>query len=480
MSLKENLRFIWENQTPRLFFFLGFTLFLVTAFYNVGIIALDDYAFVVAQVIPAQNISSHSILENRGLWMPLHPWLLHGLSSFFYRLGVTDPYGQLQLVLVCVALVTFPLLSIVSVGFFESVKQKTIALFLVCFYFACPLFFTRPMIETICAPFLFLSCYFASRYWETGAVGKLVASIVALTVASVFRAQAGICVLALIFLVGARRSVRDLFVLLGTGTLCFVLSGLLDQALTGGFHLSLRGYLDYNLRFGLANHGHQPFYVFVSLFLALSIPPVFFARFPDFSWKETYARHLPLLSFFLVFLISHSMAPHKEERFMIPVLAVFLMLLVPLADALTQEGYSGWRVKVFLAVNFLVLPLACFNIPQKNILGLVRYLHKHDKIQKIAGVEETLVVYPKAFSDRVIPDEKIPRQSAAALTEVGCGTAVALREEYLKEVSPYLAGFVEKAQFSPAFLEHIFVVLNPKYNARRGTIRLFEKKGCDS
>ena len=53
------------------FFGAGFLLCCLTALLNVGIIAVDDYTFVVAQVIPAQNIQSAAILANKGLWMPL-------------------------------------------------------------------------------------------------------------------------------------------------------------------------------------------------------------------------------------------------------------------------------------------------------------------------------------------------------------------------------------------------------------------------
>lgn len=474
----DNLKFILSNKYPRIFFFLGFVLFLVTAFYNVGIIALDDYAFVVAQVIPAQRVHAADILANKGLWMPLHPWLLHGISSFAYKLGVTDPYSQLQWVLVCIALVTFPILSILSVGFFESTKQKTIALFLVCFYFACPLFFTRPMIETMCAPFLFLSCYLTLQYWNHGQVRNLVGAVAALTVASVFRSQAGVCIFAIIFVVGAKHKFRDLLVLLVAGLVCFVAAGYLDKFLTGGFHLSLKGYLNYNIHYGETNHGHQPFYVFASLFVALTIPPVFFSKYSQLKWKEEYLRLVPLVCFFLVFLVAHSLFPHKEERFMIPVLAVFLMLLVPLADYLTRDGLFTWRPMVFLGVNFLILPLASFNIPQKNILGVVRYLHGHDSIHKIAGIEETLVVYPEAFSNRQVPDSKIRTAALGTLNSLDCGTALAVREDYQNQVAPYLGGFQEAGHFAPGFVEKVFVVLNPKYNSRRGMIRLYQKKDC--
>lgn len=475
-----NLRFIWGNKIPRLFFLGGFALFLVTAFYNVGIIALDDYAFIIAQVVPAQTVKPTAILANNGLWFPLYPWLLHKVSTLALQCGVTDPYRQLQCVLVVIALITFPMFSILSVGFFRTSKQKTLALFLVCFYFACPLFFTRPMIETMSAPFILLSCYFATLYWNKGAVKHLVAAVCVLAVAALFRYQSGVCGLALVFLVGARRDWRGLGTLLLVGLGCFWATGRLDEAMSGEFHHSLKGYLDYNLHYGLTHHGRQPLYVFFSLFVALSIPPVFFAKYKNLKWKEIYLPLVPLLSYFLVFLFAHSLVPHKEERFMIPVLVPFLMLLVPLADYLTREGYSHWRVKTFLGVNFLILPLACFNIPQKNILGLVRYLHRHGEIQNIVAVEESLALYPKAFTDRAVPESKLAKESLETLSQVSCGTAVVIREEYMQGASPYLAGMVESGAFAPALLEKIFVVLNPKYNRRRETIRLFEKKDCPS
>jgi hypothetical protein len=37
------------------YFYLGLALYLFTAFWNIGIIALDDYSDIVSQIIPAQK-----------------------------------------------------------------------------------------------------------------------------------------------------------------------------------------------------------------------------------------------------------------------------------------------------------------------------------------------------------------------------------------------------------------------------------------
>jgi hypothetical protein len=275
-----------------------------------------------------------------------------------------------------------------------------------------------------------------------------------------------------------QRKLKDLFLFLLCCAFAFFLSGGVDYLLTGQFHGSIHGYLDYNLRFSGVNHGHQPFYVFILLFFALSFPFLLWPfRLPT-GWKEAWQRHQTPLTFFSIFVIVHSLSPHKEERFMIPILPIFLVLLTPMIGFLmTERRYL--RLGTFLTLNTVLLLITITNTPQSNILGLVRFLSHSRHLNSVYGWKDTLVLFPSAFSERPLRVEEMNEQALSQLKNLTCADSLAVRKGYLSTLPFSLEGFSPIARFEPGPFEALLVKLNPTRNARRGAIELFIKKGCE-
>jgi hypothetical protein len=471
-----------ESRRLLCLFLGGLALCLLTAVVNIGIIALDDYEFVISQIIPAQTSDFLRIASSFSVRSPIHPLILAAIARVSYWLGLHNPTDQLRFVLFCIGLFTFSMHSIYAVGHFDKGdgwKRETI-LFLLGFFFICPLFFTRPLIETLSSPFLTLSSCYACWYWRSSKRTDLALALLGVVVASLFRFQTGICVLGLFLTVILKKRLVDLVFLSVLGAIAFYFTGILDSTFTGSFHGALFSYLTYNLRYGAEHYGHQPAYAFLLLFVALTLPPAFVSTYRGLKLKNSYGPLVPTLLYFFLFLISHTAVPHKEERFMVPVLPLFLILLTPLANYfLTQpRGFKNWRVGYFLGVNFILLPLVIFNSPQNNTVGLVRFLDAHPKISRVIAVDSTLTIFPVAFSSRALEMKKLGLQELDEIGELRCGEVLAVRADLKGKADEWLPLLSKMAEFRPGLLERILVWANPKQNFRRDAIELYHPPGC--
>lgn len=440
--------------------FAGLALFVGTGLINPGLVAMDDYFMLVANAVPSQHLTAAQVIASADIRSPLPSLVAFGLARVALWLGWTSPTAQLRFVLAVLGGFSFGMLTLGLKLLYEDLSTRRMATVLTCFYFLTPLLLSRLMVESLAAPFLFVSAAFATRR-------RFVTALVFLSVAAVLRPQAGVCVLALFAMV---RRPRDLFILLGAGIALFVLTGLPDLVLRGSFHRSLVLYVDYNLHHS-SDYGTTPFYMPLLLFVALTLPPFSIARFKGFEWRSEYRPYLPALAYLAIFVGAHALVPHKEERFFIPILPLYLALLAPLAQSLAE---IPWRRNGWLALNGILLVLAVTNTPQKNVLDLVAYLERTPRITKIVGVEDTLVLYPDAFLTRKLATALVKKEDDVPAV---CGTVVVVRKD-LESATAITRTWKKVREFSPAFLESIVVRLNPGPNRRRGTLSLFAPAAC--
>lgn len=460
-----------------LFFWLGLLLTLSVAYFNQGILALDDYSEGIARFIPAQNHSFQQIIETTGIRLPFQALLLLALSKLAFFLGIVNPTHQLQFVLLVIGASVFSIQFFCAKRFFREPRLIYLATFLASFYFVLPLVYSRPLIENLAGAFLTLSAYFASLYWEREQPRWIAFAVLSIAVSALFRFQTGICVVGILLLLALRKDKRGLLVFALSGVIAFLLTGLLDWSLTGGFHRSLSAYLHYNVSYS-SGYGTTPFYTFFLLFIGLSLPPAFLGLYKGLNWKKTYQPLLPLVFYFLIFLVAHSIVPHKEERFMIPVLVVFLMLLTPLAGFWLIHPKGKWRVLFFCSLNFLLLPLASFSTPQQNVIGFVQYLNDHPRIQRVHNLKDSLVLVPSAFTLNPFQVEKLEDPALLSDDFGRCSEVLAVRQDILASHPELQSKYETIRAFSPGPLESLLVRLNPHRNLRRGKIYLFVPLSC--
>ena len=259
---------------------------------------------------------------------------------------------------------------------------------------------------------------------------------------------------------------------------CFVATGLVDFALVGGFHQSLRTYLRFNMVHS-SGFGVEPWYLFVLLFLGLSLPPVFLARYRALDWRGRYQPLLPVVLMFGMFVLAHSAVPHKEERFVIPALPLFLVLLTPLAVYLLDVGGQRWRVVFFAVVNGAALVLLVTSPIQQNVLGVAQWLDHHHGVGTVILARNEILM-PWAYIAHPVARRVGLRESDFA-EEVPADCSVAVLSLEASDEADRLAAsgrYRPVARFTPGPLEAAVVWLNPRHNARRGPIVVFAPTGC--
>ena len=464
----------------KILFFLGLSIYLATALRNIGFIALDDYSELIDVVIPAGRSSFRTIIENSGVRSPLPGLLVAAVGRMAPALGIAQPVHQLRFLLVFFGALAFCLHGVFAYKHFRLVPEQTdqaacTALFLVSFYFLCPLFLTRLMFESLSAPFLTVSSYFACRYYQNRRLRCLLWSCLFLAVASVFRFQLGVCFLALVTVVLVSRRVRDLLALGFMGLGLFFLTGGIDLILRGQFHAALRAYVDYNLHYS-STYGISAFYLYALLFFGMTLPPTLFFGWDTKALKREWGILFPAAAYFLFFFVCHSLVPHKEERFVIPVLPLFLILMVPIATQLRQQTRGRWRLWYFLCLNFSLLFLTSFNIAQNNVVSLAVFLEKRPEISTILDYRDSIVFFPTAFIRRKLSMQQVTEiPSPDSMT---CQSVLVVRKS-LKGVSLERLNALEQAnEFHPGILEKLLVVLNPSKNERRDTLTVYARKDC--
>jgi hypothetical protein len=338
------------------------------------------------------------------------------------------------------------------------------------FHFAAPFILTRPMFESMSAPFLALAAAAACRYQATGRRGALVAAVAVLGAGAMIRPQIAVVGLALPIVVVRRRSWTDLLVVGLVGAAVIGVTGLADQLLRGRWHESLRLYLAYNLQH-THDFGRDPWYRFVLLLAGLTIPPVFFARYRGLAWRARYEPLFPALLMFLVFVALHSLVPHKEERFIVPVLPLFLLLLTPLAVWILDRRIR-WRLGVFAVVDGALLILGVINPPQRTGMSLARYLDEHRPVTDVV-VASPDIILPQAFVTHPV----LVHESTGSAAE--CGTVVAVLA--LDRVAARFATdstWTRLDHFEPGPLERLAILVNPRRNTRRGPIDVYGPVHC--
>lgn len=453
---------------------IAIALYLAVAVFNPGFIAVDDYTSNIEMVVPAQDKSYRSVVESSDIRPAFSNLFYFSITRGGNILGLEHPLEQLKLLRIVIAVLALGAFLWSVRLIFESNLDRAIATSVLTLQFLSPLLFTRPMIEATSAPLLLLSAAWGIRYWRNLNRSDLLWALVFLTLSSLFRYQNGLCFLSLWSLPVFRRKWKDIIHLLLLGVLLFVLVGLVDWALKGFFHDSLWKYLNYNIRYS-SSYGLVPFYSYLLLFLALTFPPLLFGRYRDFRVAERFGPLIPLFAYFFVFVGVHSLIPHKEERFMIPVLPIFLIMFVPVLSYWWIRSTDRWRIGLIGALNGALLLLTSFNSPQSNVIGVAQFVDENREIHRLVGVQDTLAVFPRAYLSRVIEEFRVE-----SLVVPSCDAVIALRVNLGDLWKSAPAGLKRVARFAPGFLESIVIRLNLVKNARRGAVELWQSTACDN
>ena len=342
--------------------FVGLWLRLLCAHFDYGPFALDDY---LHGLIPAHLLVDNGIHE-----LPSYrSWLIVWLLSFFLRVGelfgTDSALSKIRIMLY--GLSVFSLIGVYGtylyVRNFNNKIFQIVAIYLVAIYPLSILVSTRAFGETVAMAVILLGFGLCenARLRQQNSL-NLIVGLLVLGVACLFRFHVAliwvsyaICLL----IINWRRYLLPIII---GGILTLILQMLIDFESNRSLFETFISYLHVN-EGGAAGYGVTPWYSTWLLSLAFILAPFSLPLFRNY--RALIKSHWILLVITLVFIAIHSLVPHKEERFMFPIVGLELIILSALwSEELNQQNKLS---KFFLWV------LIVLGVPALGIICLVNF-----------------------------------------------------------------------------------------------------------
>ncbi|MES3039433.1 MAG: hypothetical protein V4736_16105 [Bdellovibrionota bacterium] len=463
------------------------------ALINDGFMGTDEYWTGITRYLPAQSTSPSGFLQPEDVKSPLQMIPFWIAAKVGYTLGLDDPYHQYRFMLVIIGLAHalimlagFYLLKAEGYKINESFKLPVVFAF--CYFI--PFILTRPMFESLTAPWLFIAAICAwvydtqhSAFDQNKAPGIvssklsqniLIVGTVCVCIAFLLRPQVGTCALIFPLLTLRHKNMRHLYLTAGIGLGLFVLIGLMDAYFVGRFHGSLRSLIEYNLSHG-SEYGNQSVATYPGLLFTLGLIPWFLYKDSVFFKKEYWRSTWVWWAIIAIFVVTHSVIAQKFERFLIPVLPIYFLALCPLiANLWAERKLHRFRWRSLLAFNLFLWFFATWFAPQNNIIEVSRYIHDHPEIKKVMIYKKVPDWIPEIFIDR--KDVKVSEVSnLAQINAENCdpSEAILLGKTVLGETEGLVRWKVVE-KFSPNPIDNLAYHLNPAKNLRRAPLLLLQ------
>jgi hypothetical protein len=460
---------------------LGLLLYLSVLLINDGFMALDEYWVGITRYIPAQSSSLMNLVGADDVKSPLQLLPMHIVAQGALNVGVVSPYWQYRTVIFVLGAINILMLIWIFLElsqFLKLGKSESNFLFLMLFlYFAAPFSLTRPMFESIAAPWLTWAAVKALKYDHNSELNDLLWGVFLGSVAFVLRQQLGFCALIFVLLSILKKNWKHLFYAGVLGLAFFVLSGIPDYYLRGQFHFSLLNLTLYNYAHG-SEYGNRTILFYPILIFVVAFVPFFIKKYPNDFVFEYLKKYRSLLIILGLFVFLHSLFPQKWERFIISVIPLLIFLVFPFLWYL-HKSYTSyrWRLSSLYLLNFVLFFVASFFPAQKNLIEMSLYLNEHPEIKKIHRVADT----PGWITEAFVLDKKFEfvesnQEMLNAVDWADCSSVFVVGEAQSEEFKEITQNLKVKAEFNVNLIEQLAFKTNPKNNLRRVKLKIYS--GC--
>lgn len=166
-----------------------FLIYVLVTLINPGFMGTDEYWTGITRYIPAQSSQLSTLVGTDDVKSPTQLWPLFVTAQGALKLGIENPFAQYQFVVVVLGLLSFLLVFGSFYAWRESLSdlEMRILILLLGFYFAAPFALSRPMFESLAAPWLSWAGIFALKYDRQPKLNFLLFGIVAVTLSFLLR-----------------------------------------------------------------------------------------------------------------------------------------------------------------------------------------------------------------------------------------------------------------------------------------------------
>lgn len=461
--------------------FLGILIYFSVLIVNDGFMALDEYWVGITRYIPAQSSNLMNLVAADDVKSPLQLLPMHLVAQGALKLGVESPYWQYRSVLFFLGLLSVGLIYLsfsrfAKINHLQSSETQFLFLMLI-FYFAAPFALTRPMFESVAAPWLTLAAVSAFKYDLFEDLKDLLWGIFFVSVSFVLRQQLGFCALVFTILPIIKRKWSHLFCGSGLGFLFFILAGIPDYFIRGTFHYSLLNLTVYNYKHG-SEYGDRSILFYPILILIVVFAPFFIKKYPVGFFSNILKKYRSLFIIVALFVFLHSLFPQKWERFLISLIPILILLMFPFLFYLQQNFKTNkTRLTLLYTLNGVLFLIASFFPAQKNLIEMSLYLNQHPETKNIYRVSDTPGWITEAFvlnkQFQFIAGDQL---DLSKVNWQDCSNAFIIGEAQEDQFKSLTKQLKLKAQFNVNLIEQMAFRFNSKNNLRR--VRLSLYSGC--
>lgn len=483
----------------------GLLVRIIAATVGIGFHARDDYFHVLLPAMRWLDEPSfdwdHAATPGAGIRSHLVPRLIWCILKLAQSLGISSPENILRFISVLVGLYSLSVIPAVYGTARRLCDKKTaqVSAWAAALFFVMPYSGTKLLIEAMSMPWVAMGVYFCARGITTTSAANAVVSkelrqdggygphLYALAgfcfgFACWLRYQTAVAALAIFILLLWQKRSRDALFYAAGGLVTVAFQGMFDFATTGVFLGPVIRNINVNLHppQGLS---HSSPLTYLGMWLLLTAPPLTFAIGPAL-WRA--AKRLPLLTWpFVAFVAVHSLIAHKEERFMLPVMPLFLILL---AAAWGEIKNNYWRA--FAAVVYgaaLILSITSQSqLHLHDVMTTLREDHDPTPIVFMGPEAQTFFlgstqppVYQKAKVDDIWLIETLQDAQKKYHQLPNRFVTYAVDADKMMVILPLFGLECDvPEEYSGWWLDKIIYRFNPKHNRRRSPILLWrcEKK----
>lgn len=394
--MKQSILTFAEEKPLQLLLIIGVIVRLIAAFSAHGYYAYDDYYKVVdiawgwTMGENTDNWFVSNFADNDSLRSVVYPGLVAGMLLFSKLIGITDPFFQMIIVQVVHALYSLLIIYYVYKITLQlsTPKNAFLAGLLAATLWFFPFMSVRTLAEWICIPPFLAAFYLYNKQSNQIKTSTSISIGLLLALAFTFRFQTAFLIVG--FGIGCIvRKEWKLIILSATSfiVLTSIVQGIGDYYVCNMPFGKLIEYINYNLEHS-GDYLSRPFFDYLLICPGLLLPPIGLFLFIG-SFKN-WRQHLPIFLSMFVFLVFHSIFENKQERFIFPILPLFLILgVIGMNDILKTEYWLKKKQlvngfwKFFWTINTLLLLFMTTNYTKKSKIEAMRFLREQGNVEQI-------------------------------------------------------------------------------------------------
>lgn len=311
----------------------------------------------------------------------LQPFIAYAVFKVMMKIGIESPFTQVMLLRFMSALLS--LFTSFFVFLYLKNKYKTISAellaLLTCSFWFTPFVAVRFSSETWSACFMAIATVVLLVYEEQPRQRLLMSAGLMFGFAFLFRFQSAMFAAGLLLwlVFKQKKTIKHIVWFVLPFTFVCLIGVLFDRWLYGNFVFTPYKYFESNIMKDVASSfGVMPWHFYFSQVFIYAFLPVSIVLFASVSTFIVWSRKHILSGAVIVFLLIHTLIPHKELRFMFPL--VFCLPII-FADVLSRFKSLYWQKNILIAFVVINVPLMLYMSvrPAQTEIADIEYCNSH-------------------------------------------------------------------------------------------------------